>query len=237
MISLLDPDNPAAPFPPVHQAEREPDGLLAVGGDLKPARLINAYRHGIFPWFSEDQPILWWSPDPRTILVPGQLKISRSLRQSLRNRGYRISFDRAFADTIDHCSMTGPGREETWITDEMKQAYQRMYHLGYAHSVEVWHSATQVGGLYGIAIGRVFFGESMFSRARDASKVALVHLCQLLAGKGFELIDCQVNTSHLMSLGAREIDRSAFCELLDVYCEQPGLNGSWRHYSSDQPAV
>ncbi len=227
MISLLDPDNPEQPFPAVEKAEQEPDGLLAVGGDLSPTRLLNAYRHGIFPWYSSEQPILWWSPNPRTVLFPQRIKISRSLGKSLRNRDYHFSLDNAFAEVIHACAMPQPGREETWITDEMKQAYIQLHRLGYAHSAEVWENSRLVGGLYGVAIGRVFFGESMFSLTRDASKIALVHLAQILADKGFGLIDCQVYTSHLISMGAEEIERSYFCDLLQRFCSQSGYQGSW----------
>jgi leucyl/phenylalanyl-tRNA--protein transferase len=227
MISLLDPDNPEERFPPVEFAEQEPDGLLAIGGDLSPTRLLNAYRQGIFPWYSSEQPILWWSPDPRTVLFPEHIKISRSLGKSLRNRNYHCSFDSAFSDVINACAMPLPGREETWISDEMKQAYIHLHRLGFAHSVEIWEDKRLVGGLYGIAIGRVFFGESMFSLARDASKIALVHLARTLAARGFGLIDCQVYTAHLISLGAEEIERKRFCELLQHYCNQPGPSGRW----------
>lgn len=227
MISLLDPDNPEEPFPPVEQAEQEPDGLLAVGGDLSPTRLLNAYRHGIFPWYSAGQPILWWAPNPRTVLFPERIKVSRSLAKTLRNRDYRFTFDTAFADVIDACAMPQPGREETWITEEMKQAYIQLHRLGYAHSAEIREGKKLVGGLYGIAIGRVFYGESMFSRVRDASKIALVHLARYLEERSFGLIDCQVYSAHLASLGAVEIERGQFCEYLQHFCSQPGLTDSW----------
>ncbi|WP_313957294.1 leucyl/phenylalanyl-tRNA--protein transferase [Sedimenticola selenatireducens] len=228
MISLLDPDNPHAPFPPVDSAEREPDGLLAVGGDLSPVRLLNAYRQGIFPWYSEEQPILWWSPNPRMVLFPQKIKVSKSLNKTLRNRGYVFSFDQAFSSVINHCAMPQPGREETWITDEMMDAYIHLHKLGFAHSAEVWEEDRLVGGLYGVAIGRVFFGESMFSLSRDASKIALVHLANALAEQAFELIDCQVYTAHLVTLGAEEIDRDSFTQLLNHHCQQTGFIGSWQ---------
>lgn len=227
MISLLDPDNPDEQFPPVELAEQEPDGLLAVGGDLSPTRLLNAYRQGIFPWYSSEQPILWWAPDPRTVLFPERIKISRSLAKTLRNRDYRFTFDTAFSEVINACATPQPGREETWITEEMKQAYIRLHQLGYAHSAEVREENRLVGGLYGIAIGRVFFGESMFSRARDTSKIALVHLAHHLVARNFGLIDCQVYSPHLISLGAEEIERRQFCDLLQHFCNQPGFTGSW----------
>ena len=218
MLYLLDPDNPNAPFPPVEQAETEPDGLLAVGGDLSPEPLLNAYRHGIFPWFSDDQPILWWSPNPRTVLYPEQLKISRSLAKTLRNKPFRISFNHCFSDVIRACAEPRPESPGTWITEDMIQAYIRLHQLGHAHSIEVWFEGKLVGGLYGVAIGQVFFGESMFSRAADASKIALVSLCQSLEERRFRMIDCQVYSSHLISLGAVEISRAQFCEQLNRWC-------------------
>ncbi len=228
MISVLDPDNPYEPFPPVNTAERDPDGLLAVGGDLTPIRLLNAYRFGIFPWFSDEQPILWWSPDPRTVLFPNRIKISKSLKKTVRNRNYSFKFDHAFSEVIKQCATPQPGREETWITDEMMEAYNQLHQLGHAHSAEVWEEERLVGGLYGVAIGRVFFGESMFSHTRDASKIALVHLASRLEQQDFGLIDCQVYTSHLVSLGAEEIERSYFSQLLDRFCTQSGFQGSWQ---------
>ncbi|MCW8891122.1 MAG: leucyl/phenylalanyl-tRNA--protein transferase [Sedimenticola sp.] len=227
MISLLNPDDPHEPFPPVDTAERDPDGLLAVGGDLSPTRLLNAYRLGIFPWYSDEQPILWWSPDPRTVLFPDRIKISKSLKKTLRNRHYDFKFDHAFSEVIKQCATPQPGREETWITDEMMAAYNQLHQLGHAHSAEVWEEDRLVGGLYGVAIGRVFFGESMFSHSRDASKVALVHLANTMDQHGFGLIDCQVYTAHLVSLGAEEIDRSHFTQILDRYCPLAGFPGRW----------
>lgn len=227
MLYLLDPDNPEAPFPPVEQAEREPDGLLAVGGDLSPQRLLNAYRHGIFPWYSDDQPLLWWSPDPRTVLIPERIKISRSLKKSLRNRPFRVTFDQAFGEVIDACAAPRKEADGTWITDEMKDAYSHLNHLGYAHSVEVWHQDKLVGGLYGIAIGQVFFGESMFSRVSDGSKIALVYLAMQLMEWRFKMIDCQLHSTHLISLGAEEISRHLFCQRLKKWCSLPGKKGTW----------
>lgn len=227
MISLLDPDNPAAPFPPVEQAEQDPDGLLAVGGDLSPTRLLTAYRHGIFPWYSDDQPILWWSPDPRTVLFPDRIKVSRSLAKTMRRKSYRITFDQAFSLVIDSCAKPQPGREETWITHEMQQAYIRLHRMGYAHSVEIWEQNRLVGGLYGVAIGRAFFGESMFSLVPDASKITLVHLAKALEACNFGVIDCQVHTPHLISMGAEEISRRKFIQLLDHFCALPDNGGPW----------
>ena len=218
MLYLLDPDNPDAPFPPVDQAEIEPNGLLAVGGDLAPERLLNAYRSGIFPWFSGDQPILWWSPNPRTVLYPESLAISRSLRKTLRNKPFRITFDQDFLEVVDACSQPRGTENGTWITQQMIEAYARLHQLGHAHSVEVWLENALVGGLYGVAIGQVFFGESMFSRERDASKCGLVHLVRQLLEWEFRMIDCQVYSSHLISLGAEEISRSLFCKKLKKWC-------------------
>jgi len=227
VLFLLDPDNPRAPFPPVALAETEPNGLLAVGGDLHAERLINAYRHGIFPWFSPEEPILWWSPDPRTLLFPERVRISRSLRKTLRRRRLGVSMDRAFDAVIRACS--GPRRDGagTWLVPEMIAAYAVLHRRGLAHSVEIWQDGVLVGGLYGVGLGRVFFGESMFSRVADASKVALVHLCQRLAAWGYAVVDCQVMSEHLVRMGADQIPREGFTALLRHWCPLPGRDGSW----------
>ena len=224
----LDSRNSGQSFPPVDLALKEPNGLLAVGGGLETDRLLNAYRHGIFPWYEAGQPILWWSPDPRAILIPGEFKMHRSLRKSLRHYDLHVTFDEDFAAVIAACAAPRRIGMGTWITPEMQQAYIRLYKLGYAHSVEVWNSAGElIGGLYGLAIGKVFFGESMFSRARDASKVALATLtCQLQAWD-FALIDCQQETAHLSSLGARPISRDLFVRFLSEYCAYPLSPGRW----------
>ncbi len=227
MLHLLDPGNPDAPFPNVALAEKEPNGLLALGGDLSPERLTNAYRHGVFPWYSDGQPILWWSPDPRTVLFPAQLKISRSLQKNLRNKPFTVSFDRHFEHVLQYCASPRDTAEGTWITTEMEAAYIQLHRAQIAHSVEVWHQDTLVGGLYGVAIGQVFFGESMFSRMSDASKVGLVHLVSHLMRWGYQLIDCQVYSRHLSSLGAQEIKRQQFIHYLKQWCSQPGRDGSW----------
>ncbi len=217
MIAWLEAETP---FPPIAQALREPNGLLAAGADLSPQRLISAYRRGIFPWFSAGDPILWWSPDPRMVLYPDELKISRSLAKTLRHADYSVRLDTAFEQVIAACA-TSPreGQSGTWIVPEMQAAYCRLHAAGYAHSVETWRAGKLIGGLYGIAIGGAFFGESMFSRATDASKIALAHLCKHLISRRFGIIDCQMETSHLASLGARPIPRDTFlvrvAELVD----------------------
>lgn len=226
---------PAAPiFPPLTSALAEPDGpngLLAAGGDLSPERLLAAYARGIFPWYSAGDPILWWSPDPRMVLQPEELIIRSSLAKTLRNRPYEIRIDSAFAKVMAGCAAprgdTPPGQSGTWIVPEMQAAYLHLHALGYAHSVETWIDGELAGGLYGIALGRAFFGESMFSRHRDASKIALAHLCALLCKKGFGIIDCQMETSHLASLGARPIPRSEFAARLEMLVPQTQGIGPW----------
>ncbi len=226
MIALLDPHDQTR-FPDTRLALREPNGLLAIGGDLSPMRLEHAYRHGIFPWFSADDPILWWSPDPRTVLFPERIHISRSLHKRLRKQALSVTLDRDFEGVIRACAQPRDADGGTWLMPEMIAAYQRLHARGLAHSVEVWSNRELVGGLYGIAIGRAFFGESMFSRTTDASKIALVHLCQQLADWGFGLIDCQMRTQHLISLGAIELPRAQFIALLDRFCAAPGRTESW----------
>jgi leucyl/phenylalanyl-tRNA---protein transferase len=208
-------------FPPVERALKEPNGLLAAGGDLSPGRLLEAYRHGIFPWYSGDEPLLWWSPDPRMVLFCEELKVSRSLGKNLRNKGYELRVDTAFRQVLKGCA----SREQTWLGREMQAAYLALHQAGHAHSVETWLAGDLVGGLYGVAIGRMFYGESMFSRASDASKVALAGLVGLLKEKGFPLIDCQVHTPLLASLGAREIPRRTFLRQIAAlvnYAQPPG---------------
>lgn len=222
----LNPYDPAD-FPDVALALRDPDGLLAVGGDLSVERLLAAYQRGIFPWYSGDQPILWWSPDPRSVLFPDKLHVSRSLRKVLRKQEYKITFDTAFADVIRACSQPRAGDPGTWITDEMQQAYIRLHQAEHAHSIEIWLNGKLVGGLYGIAIGKVFFGESMFSRVTDASKVAFVFLVLQLQRWQFGVIDCQIQSAHLDQFGAELIPRSEFTMLLNQFCNQTGLSGLW----------
>lgn len=194
-----------------HPSLAEPSGLLAVGGDLSPERILLAYAHGIFPWYSDPDPILWWSPDPRLVLFPGELKVSRSLMRTLKKQVFDVTVDAAFSKVIRACGQT---RDETWITEEMIEAYEGLHRLGCAHSVETFFEGGLVGGLYGVALGKAFFGESMFSVMSDASKVALVCLVEYLSERGYELIDCQVSTDHLKRLGAREIPRKEFLDLL-----------------------
>lgn len=237
MLYLLDSDNPSDPFPDVELAETEPNGLLAVGGDLSDERLINAYRHGIFPWYSEGQPILWWSPDPRTVIFPDELKVSRSLRKTIRKGHFKVTVDHAFSQVVRRCAEPRPDQDGTWLLPEMQLSYLRLHRAGLAHSIEVWKDDELVGGLYGIALGRVFFGESMFSRVTDASKVALVHLVNLTREWGFRLIDCQVYSSHLISLGAREISRREFNGLLNRWTNEAGRPGLWDKSHAGPPWV
>ncbi|WP_170799349.1 leucyl/phenylalanyl-tRNA--protein transferase [Stutzerimonas stutzeri] len=214
-------------FPPLETALREPNGLLAAGGDLRPERLLAAYRHGCFPWYQEGQPLLWWSPDPRTVLFPDELHVSRSLRKRMRHGDYRVTFDKAFAEVIQGCAGPRSYADGTWITTPMQDAYVRLHEMGVAHSVEVWQQGQLVGGLYGLAMGELFFGESMFSRATDASKVGFVTLVEQLREWGFALIDCQMPTRHLESFGARSIPRAAFAEALAMHLDRPSA-ADWR---------
>jgi leucyl/phenylalanyl-tRNA--protein transferase len=208
-------------FPPLNKAMREPNGLLAAGGDLSAERLIQAYRHGCFPWFQDGQPVLWWSPDPRTVLPPAEVHVSRSLAKVLRQQRYRVSFDQDFVGVLQGCAGPRAYSDGTWITEPMQQAYLRLHELGYAHSVEVWLGGELVGGLYGLAMGQLFFGESMFSRADNASKVGFVTLVERLKNWGFVLIDCQMPTQHLQSFGARSIPRAEFAEWLERHLDKP----------------
>lgn len=208
-------------FPPLAKAMREPNGLLAAGGDLSADRLISAYRHGCFPWFQDGQPILWWSPDPRTVLLPNELHVSRSLAKLLRQQRYRVSFDQDFAAVISACAGPRSYADGTWITQGMQDAYLQLHQRGIAHSVEVWLDDELVGGLYGLAMGQLFFGESMFSRTDNASKVGFATLATHLVKWGFVLIDCQMPTSHLQSLGAYAIPRSEYGRYLQLYLDQP----------------
>lgn len=222
-------------FPDLDMANE--DGLLAAGGDLSPIRLLNAYRHGAFPWFGKNDPILWWSPDPRMVLFTDEIKISKSLKKTLRNTSLTITFDHAFKPVIHACSQ--PRKQDnidpentTWIHPDMIDAYIELHRQGFAHSVECWHNDELAGGLYGIAIGKMFFGESMFSYLRDSSKIALVALCQQLQAWEYPLIDCQVYSRHLASMGAQEIPRHQFIDLITPLCLQTGVK-SWRDINSN----
>jgi leucyl/phenylalanyl-tRNA--protein transferase len=214
-------------FPPVETALADPNGLLAMGGDLSVKRLLDAYRHGIFPWFNPGEPILWWSPDPRMVLVPGEVRVTRSLAKRMRNAGFELRVDSAFAEVMRACAEPREGAGGTWISPAIVAAYSRLFDAGYAHSVETWHDGRLVGGLYGVAIGRMFYGESMFSREPDASKVAVVRLARQLQRWGFGLIDCQMETAHLASLGARTVPRTAFTARLAELVKLPHLPGPW----------
>jgi len=236
-IRWIEPDAPPHEFPPSHTALAEPNGLLAIGGDLSVERLLAAYQRGIFPWFTEDQPILWWSPDPRAVLFPAEIRISRSLRKTLRKNIFSVSIDQAFSDVVAGCAdrsirlnpdshISSDNDTGTWITASMAAAYAELHAAGHAHSIETWCDGQLVGGLYGVNIGRVFFGESMFSSATDASKVALAKLISECQAKGIELIDCQIASGHLASLGSREIPRSEFNRLLARLTGFPP-SGTW----------
>ena len=215
-------------FPPVASARAEMGGLLAIGGDLSAARLLDAYRQGIFPWGTAEGHPLWYSPDPRMVLFPDEFRLTRSLRKTLRSGIYEVRYDSDFAGVIAGCAETPrPGQDGTWISDDMKEAYCRLHELGWAHSVETYAEGDLVGGLYGLVIGRMFYGESMFARRRDASKVAFAHLIRRLLADGVALIDCQMRTEHLASLGGREISRTEFLNHLRSLTAAPHQRGRW----------
>jgi len=216
-------------FPPVEAAVHEPNGLLAVGGDLSPQRLLDAYRRGIFPWYSEGEPILWWSPDPRTVFATGEIHISTRLQRWLKHCNWTIHTDTAFAEVVRACAAPRPNQPETWITQAMFDAYTELHVMGHAHSVEVYDTSQRlVGGIYGVAIGRMFFGESMFGAAANGSKVALIALCRRLHAWGVPLLDAQVASKHLTSLGAFQIARAGFVAHLADYCARPAVPSNWR---------
>ena len=226
-VTWISSDDPPEAFPDINRAFDIPDGLLAAGGDLSEPRLLYAYRHGIFPWYSDGQPILWWSPDPRCVISPADLHTSRRTRRSLLKSGFRISFNEAFDDVLDGCAMDRPGQDGTWITDEMRTAYQGLHRNGWAHSVEVWRGDALVGGLYGLAVDKVFFGESMFSAETNGSKAAILALCRVLTDEGFALLDCQVESPHLMTLGAELMPRTRFAEILAAACRGAVKFAGW----------
>ncbi|MCD2453277.1 leucyl/phenylalanyl-tRNA--protein transferase [Methylicorpusculum oleiharenae] len=227
-LAVLDPLNDSEPFPPAYLALPDPNGLLAVGGCLSPVRLVNAYRQGIFPWYNPGEPILWWSPDPRLVLFPEKLNVSRSLAKRLRKGDYVVTYDQAFEQVMDGCAEPRNHESGTWITDEIKDAYIDLHHMGVAHSVEAWCNGELTGGLYGVAIGQVFFGESMFHTRTDASKVAFAFIVEKLRQWNYRLIDCQVKTHHLLSLGAEEIDRQEFIDLLHKFCDLGPGPDAWQ---------
>jgi len=216
-------------FPPPAEALTEPNGLLAMGGDLSPQRLLAAYPLGIFPWYEPGQPILWWSPDPRAVLWPENLHVSRRLQRTRRRSKLSLTCDQAFSTVVQCCAEPRRYAEGTWITGEMSAAYSTLHQLGWAHSFEAWQEDELVGGLYGVAIGRVFFGESMFSRVTDASKIALISAVDYLRTRDFALLDCQIWSSHLQTLGATTLPRAEFLRQLDDLCRPPGSPGSWTH--------
>ena len=226
-IKWISRDDPPEAFPAVSHALRSPNGLLAAGGDLSTERLLHAYAHAIFPWFDTGQPILWWSPDPRCILLPANLHLSHRFRRSLKNAGFDVTFNQAFPDVISACSGKRDGHTGTWITGEMINAYRELHTLGWAHSVEVWLKGDLAGGIYGVAIGRAFFGESMFSHVTNASKVAMLALCRQLVAHDFAILDCQVPSPHLMSLGATRMPRTEFASLLDTVCKPRSRFEGW----------
>ncbi len=224
MIPWLETDDP---FPPVSAALARPNGLLAAGDDLTPQRVLDAYRHGIFPWFNEGEPVLWWSPDPRMVLFPAELRVSRSLDKTLRNKPFEVRFDFDFREVMTACGEPRDGQAGTWITNRMLDVYCALHRDGWAHSVETWIDGKLVGGLYGVAIGSMFFGESMFTRVRDASKIAFVHLVRHLDRTGFPMLDCQMATDHLASLGAREIPRDEFSRRLGELVNSCAVPSAW----------
>jgi leucyl/phenylalanyl-tRNA--protein transferase len=231
------PDDPGAPFPPADGALTHPDGLLAMGGDLSPERLLNAYRHGIFPCYSHGQPILWWSPDPRTVFDTRGVRLSSRFRRHLRGSDWTVTADTAFDQVIRHCAAAPrPGQHGTWITPEMVAAYETLHRLGHAHSIEVWSGERLVGGLYGVAIGRMFFGESMYSGESGGSKVALAGLAHRLAEWGWPLLDAQVENDHLLSLGAQSWPRARFLPAVATLVEQPSPAGAWTRRFARLPA-
>jgi len=226
-LPWLDPMD-APVFPCTSRALADPNGLLAAGGSLDADWLLAAYSEGIFPWYEQGQPVLWWAPDPRLVLEPGRVVVSRSLRKLIRKQIYRISFDTAFMSVIEACQNSGGREHATWITSEMKAAYVNLHKLGHAHSIEVWHDESLVGGLYGLALGKAFFGESMFSAQPNASKLALVALSRQLEARGYGLIDCQVHSDHLVSMGAEALSRRDFEETLTALLSREEQPGPWR---------
>ena len=226
-VIWLSPDDPPSNFPPVSAALTEPDGLLAAGGDLSAERLLCAYRKGIFPWYDDGQPLLWWSPDPRCVFLPGDYRVSRRLQRELQNSSAEIRVNTCFPDVVQHCAGPRKSEQGTWITPAIMNAFDGLHEHRWAHSIEVWESGELVGGLYGLAIGRVFFGESMFSRKSNTSKIALLYLANRLTAGDIELLDCQVVSGHLMTLGARTMPRNDFVRTLESACEPAARMTNW----------
>jgi leucyl/phenylalanyl-tRNA--protein transferase len=233
-IPWLDPDDP---LPPVERALERPNGLLAAGGGLSVPRLLDAYSRGCFPWFNEGEPVLWWSPDPRMVLLPAKLHVSRSLLKRIRRGGFTVRADTVFREVMESCAAPRPGQVGTWITTDMVDAYVGLHEIGHAHSIETWIDGILAGGLYGVSIGRAFFGESMFARVTDASKLALIYLVAQLERWGFGVIDCQMNTSHLAAFGAAEVPRAAFLSVLRACTIQAGPATPWRLDNDLQASV
>jgi len=227
-LHWLDPRNPRQPFPPAHLAMREPNGLLAIGGDLSVTRLVRAYSQGIFPWYNPDEPILWWCPDPRAVLEPSRFHVSRSLARRLRRQDFAVTLNAAFRPVLDACAAPRARGRGTWLGPEMKRAYQELHERGFAQSLEVWQRGELVGGVYGVSLGRVFFGESMFSRMTDASKIAMHYLCRQLDAWNFDLVDCQIASPHLATLGAVEMPRERFLARIQQAIGDGGRTGRWR---------
>ena len=226
-LTWLNPGDPPDAFPPVDHALREPDGLLAAGGDLSVERLVYAYRNGIFPWYDEGQPLLWWSPDPRCVMQPGDFHLSRRSRRYLRASQATVRFNSTFDEVIRACAAPRPTQQGTWITPDMIRAYEQLHREGWAHSIEIWLDGELAGGLYGLAIGRAFFGESMFSASPNASKAALLTLATLMDQRVFGIVDCQVLSSHLLSLGATMLPRSRFIDAIASLCEPASRFENW----------
>jgi leucyl/phenylalanyl-tRNA---protein transferase len=227
-LHWLDPRNPQQPFPPAHLALREPNGLLAIGGDLSLPRLLRAYAQGIFPWYNPDEPILWWCPDPRAVLYPDRFHCSRSLRARIRKGDVELRFDTAFAEVLEACAGPRRGCRGTWLGEDMRRSYLALHQAGHAHSAEIWRGEQLLGGLYGVAVGRMFYGESMFSREDDASKLALYGLCRHLQAWGYAMIDCQIASPHLSRLGAEEMPRAQFLERARPAAAEAGHRGPWQ---------
>ena len=227
-LHWLDPRNPRQAFPPPGSAMRDPNGLLAIGGDLSVTRMIRAYSQGIFPWYNPDEPILWWCPDPRAVLEPSAFRISRSFAKTLRRGDFAVTLNHCPAQVLDACAGPRRGSRGTWLGPDMRSAYLELHETGFCQSIEVWRHGRLIGGLYGVSIGRAFFGESMFSREPDASKIALAFLCRQLQDWRYELIDCQISSQHLQSLGAVDISRERFLAMLRQAVGVPGRTGKWR---------